>query len=93
MQQPVTPGSLITASHPARRLAYGDRGGAGKRRAHALSPVVEAELRQQARLRAAHYSTRIEGNRLTLEQAVQAIQERRTTFQGRERDVREVRNY
>jgi Fic family protein len=58
-----------------------------------LSPVAEAELRQQARLRAAHYSTRIEGNRLTLEQAVQAIQERRTVFQGRERDVGEVRNY
>ena len=58
-----------------------------------LSPAVEAELRQRARIRATHYSTRIEGNRLTLEQAEQVIQEKRFAIQGRERDVREVRNY
>jgi Fic family protein len=56
-------------------------------------PAVEAELRQRARIRATHYSTRIEGNRLTLEQAEQVIQAKRFAIQGRERDVREVRNY
>lgn len=58
-----------------------------------LPPAVEAELRQRARIRATHYSTRIEGNRLTLAQAEQVIQEKRIAIQGRERDVREVRNY
>ena len=58
-----------------------------------LPAAVEAELRQRARIRATHYSTRIEGNRLTLEQAEQVIQEKRIAIQGRERDVREVRNY
>ncbi len=58
-----------------------------------LPPAVEAELRQRARIRATHYSTRIEGNRLTLEQAEQVIQEKGVAIQGRERDVREVRNY
>jgi len=58
-----------------------------------LPPAVEAELRQRARIRATHYSTRIEGNRLTLEQAEQVIQEKHIAIQGRERDVREVRNY
>ena len=56
-------------------------------------PAVEAELRQRVRIRATHYSTRIEGNRLTLEQAEQVIQEKHLAIQGRERDVREVRNY
>ena len=58
-----------------------------------LPPAIEAQLRQQARIRATHYSTRIEGNRLTLEQAEQVIQEKHVAIQGRERDVREVRNY
>ncbi len=58
-----------------------------------LPPAVEAELRQQARIRATHYSTRIEGNRLTLEQAGQVIQQKGIAIRGRERDVREVRHY
>ncbi len=58
-----------------------------------LPLAVEAELRQRARIRATHYSTRIEGNRLTLEQAEQVIQQKQTVIQGRERDVREVRHY
>jgi Fic family protein len=58
-----------------------------------LSPAIEAELRQRARIRATHHSTRIEGNRLTLEQAEQVIQEKHLAIQGRKRDVREVRNY
>ena len=40
-----------------------------------FSPAIEAEMRQQARIRATHYSIRIEGNRLTLEQAEQVIQQ------------------
>ncbi|MEW6663923.1 MAG: Fic family protein [Thermodesulfobacteriota bacterium] len=58
-----------------------------------LPASVEMELRRRARVRSTHYSTRIEGNRLTLAEAEQVIQEVRTEFQGRERDVREVRNY
>ncbi len=58
-----------------------------------LPPSVEAELRRQARTRSTHYSTRIEGNRLTLAEAERVIQGARTEFHGRERDVREVRNY
>jgi Fic family protein len=58
-----------------------------------LPPAVEAELRRQARVRSTHYSTRIEGNRLTLAEAEKVICEARTAFHGRERDVREVRNY
>ena len=58
-----------------------------------LPLAVEVELRQRARIRATHYSTRIEGNRLTLEQAGQVIQEKHLAIQGRERDVREVRYY
>lgn len=58
-----------------------------------LPPAVEAELRQRARICPTHYSTRIEGNRLTLEQAEQVIQEKHIAIQGRELDVHEVRNY
>jgi Fic family protein len=58
-----------------------------------LPPSVEAELRHRARVRSTHYSTRIEGNRLTLEEAEQVIAGRRTSFAGRDRDVGEVRNY
>ncbi len=58
-----------------------------------LPPAVEAELRHRARVRSTHYSTRIEGNRLTLEEAEQVVAGRRTSFAGRSRDVGEVRNY
>ncbi len=58
-----------------------------------LPTPVLAELSRQARVRATHYSTRIEGNRLTLEEAEQVIANRRRVFHGRERDVAEVRNY
>src|SRR4030042_2550532 len=54
---------------------------------------IEAELRRRARIRSTHYSTRIEGNRLTLKEAEDIIEKRRVTFHGRERDVREVQNY
>jgi len=58
-----------------------------------LSPVIEAELRHKARLKSTHYSTSIEGNKLTLKEAKQVIEKRKTHFHGRERDVNEVRNY
>jgi Fic family protein len=58
-----------------------------------LPSTVEADLRRRARTRSTHYSTRIEGNRLTLLEAEKVIQGARTEFRGRERDVREVRNY
>lgn len=58
-----------------------------------LPPVVEAELRRRARVRSAHYSTRIEGNRLTLAQAEAVVSSSNAQVRGRERDVREVRNY
>ncbi|MEA3335050.1 MAG: Fic family protein [Chloroflexota bacterium] len=57
-----------------------------------LPPTAQAELRRRAKIRSTHFSTRIEGNRLTLEEAKQVIHEAHT-FQGRERDVAEVRNY
>lgn len=58
-----------------------------------LPPLAEAELRHRARLRSTHYSTRIEGNRLTLAETEQVIAGNAQRFQGRERDVREVQNY
>ena len=58
-----------------------------------LQPAAEAELRSRARVRSAHYSTFIEGNRLTLEEARQVIDNPQAEITGRERDVSEVRNY
>jgi len=58
-----------------------------------LSAPVVAELARQARVRATHYSTRIEGNRLTLAEAEQVVAGGRRVFHGRERDVAEVRHY
>lgn len=56
-----------------------------------LPPQLAEELRRQARVRSTHYTTRIEGNRLTLAEAEEAVLEGRR-FPGRERDVREVQN-
>lgn len=53
---------------------------------------VAERLRREARVRSTHYSTRIEGNRLTLAEAEQVVFTDRR-IPGRERDVREVRNY
>ncbi|MFZ2410409.1 MAG: Fic family protein [Candidatus Methanoperedens sp.] len=58
-----------------------------------LPPAAEAELRHRARIRSTHYSTRIEGNRLTLAEAQQVIEGKPAHFHGRERDVSEVKNY
>jgi hypothetical protein len=59
----------------------------------ALPPAVESELRRRARVRSTHYSTRIEGNRLTLAEAEQVVACHRLPLHGRERDIGEVRNY
>ncbi len=58
-----------------------------------LTPALEMALRQKSRLKSTHYSTYIEGNRLTLKETEEIIQNEKTTFQGRERDVKEVQNY
>ncbi len=52
---------------------------------------VLASLRQTARLLATHYSTQIEGNRLTQAQVQEALAGGH--FPGRERDEEEVRDY
>jgi len=57
-----------------------------------LPPAVAERLRQTARLRSTHYSTRIEGNRLTLAEVAQAVLEGRR-FPDRARDTQEVQNY
>lgn len=57
-----------------------------------LPPALAEQLRNQAQVRATHYSTRIEGNRLTLKETEQAIQQGKL-FPGRERDVKEVERY
>jgi Fic family protein len=58
-----------------------------------LPPSVESELRRRARVRSTHYSTRIEGNRLTLAEAEHVVAGQRLSLHGRERDIGEVRNY
>lgn len=57
-----------------------------------LPPAITEELRLQAHIRSTHYSTRIEGNRLTLKETEEVIQQGRL-FPGRERDVLEVERY
>ena len=57
-----------------------------------ITPRVLAHLRETARLFSTHYSTQIEGNRLTQDQVAQVI-EANQHFPGRERDQAEVRGY
>lgn len=57
-----------------------------------ITPRVLANLRETARLFSTHYSTMIEGNRLTQEQVVQVIGEEQH-FPGRDRDEGEVKGY
>lgn len=52
---------------------------------------ILASLRETARLTATHYSTQIEGSRLTQAQVQETLAGAR--FPGRERDATEVRNY
>lgn len=57
-----------------------------------LPPAIAEGLRLRARVRSTHFSTRIEGNRLTLVEAEQAVLEGKG-FPGRERDTLEVQHY
>ncbi|MCX6602214.1 MAG: hypothetical protein NTV52_01315 [Acidobacteria bacterium] len=57
-----------------------------------ITPAVLATLRETARLDSTHYSTSIEGNRLTQEQVSQVIRQKQH-FAGRERDAKEVLGY
>ena len=57
-----------------------------------ITPSVLASLRESARLFSTHYSTLIEGNRLTQEQVTQVIA-KQEHFPGRERDEKEVLGY
>lgn len=57
-----------------------------------ITPAVLATLRETARLCSTHYSTMIEGNRLTQEQ-VSGVIGKRQHFPGRERDENEVLAY
>src|ERR1041385_3592194 len=57
-----------------------------------ITPSVLATLRETARLFSTHYSTMIEGNRLTREQ-VSVVLSRKEHFPGRERDEKEVLGY
>ena len=57
-----------------------------------LPPAVAEGLRLRARVRSTHFSTRIEGNRLTLVEAEQVLLDGRK-FPGRERDTLEVQHY
>ena len=57
-----------------------------------ITPSVLATLRETARLFTTHYSTLIEGNRLTQEQVSKVI-EANQHFPGRERDEKEVMGY
>ena len=57
------------------------------------TPMIEEEIRFRAKLRSTHYSTKIEGNRLTISEAEEVVRGRQTTFAGRQRDVGEVDRY
>jgi Fic family protein len=57
-----------------------------------ITPSVLATLRETARLFTTHYSTMIEGNRLTQEQVSKVIEDKKH-FPGRERDEKEVLGY
>jgi len=56
-----------------------------------ITVQVLTSLRESARLVSTHYSTQIEGNRLTQAQVEEVIQG--GSFPNRERDEREVKNY
>ncbi|MDD3744509.1 MAG: Fic family protein, partial [Lentimicrobiaceae bacterium] len=58
-----------------------------------LPPAIENDLRHRTRVRSSHFSTFIEGNRLTLSEVAEVLEGQVTAPQNRERDVLEVRNY
>lgn len=58
-----------------------------------LVPAWEAKFRGEARLKAAHYGTALEGNDLTFNEARAVMEGREDEVVARERDVQEVINY
>lgn len=56
-----------------------------------ITPRVLEHLRQTARLESIHYSTKIEGNRLTLQQVADVLASKK--IPGHERDEHEVNGY
>ncbi|MDR1695769.1 MAG: Fic family protein [Endomicrobium sp.] len=57
-----------------------------------ITPGVMKTLRETARLQSTHYSTRIEGNRLTQKEVEQVIKNKES-FTGRKRDELEIKGY
>lgn len=57
-----------------------------------ITPSVLASLRESAKLYSTHYSTLIEGNRLSKKDVQEVIKENKS-FAGRERDENEVKGY
>ena len=57
-----------------------------------MTPKAQARLRETARLLSTHFSTQIEGNRLTLDEATRVIK-KEEHFPGRQRDEQEVLGY
>ena len=57
-----------------------------------MTSKMQARLRETARFLSTHYSTQIEGNRLTLEEATRVIK-KSEHFPGRKRDEEEVLGY
>ncbi len=58
-----------------------------------LTPSVENAIRNRVRIRSSHYSTYIEGNRLTIQEANAVINNKNIILKEKDRDVAEVRNY
>lgn len=57
-----------------------------------ILPICEKKLRHQTKIKSTHYSTRIEGNRLTLEQ-VERVSKNEKVLGASEKDIKEVHNY
>jgi Fic family protein len=57
-----------------------------------MTVTIQARLRETARMLSTHYSTQIEGNRLTLDEATRVIK-KDEHFPGRKRDEEEVLGY
>ena len=58
-----------------------------------LVPAWEAKFQDEARLKAAHYGTALEGNDLTLNEARAVMEGNSDSVVAKERDVQEVINY
>jgi len=58
-----------------------------------IPPEEEFRMKQRARIRSVHYSTRIEGNRLTLAEVEKIIEGRRFQSKILGKDILEVKNY